>query len=69
MEGERWGGEENGDGGQAGCEGINRGGGEIVGWRTVVKVAMKGMRVTNGFEGQSSSTRVRMETEVGWNEG
>ena len=30
---------------------------------------MKGMRVTNGFEGQSSSTRLRMETEVGWNEG
>ena len=30
MEGERWGGEENGDGGQSGCEGINRGGGEIV---------------------------------------
>ena len=43
MEGERWDGEENGDGGQGGSEGRERVGGETVGWRTVVEVEMKGM--------------------------
>ena len=37
------GGEENGVGGQGGSEGRDRGGGETVGWRTVVEVEMKGM--------------------------
>ena len=45
VEGERWGGEENGVGGQGGSEGRDRGGGETVGWRTVVEVEMKGMRL------------------------